>query len=732
MEYFNINYYIDKYDDLNHLKLSEVYYHFFGNNFNGIGIQENRLFNENLENFNYNDYINENKHLSKLNIYQIHCYYLKEFYSSLKKYNKYLNYKNINTDFIINNHKYLKYLSNEDILYNYFKSNNYYLNKKIESDKDLYYLQIFNNINLNKFNIKNLLIYVYYERNNEQKNQTNLSFFLKHGINNFSDVNNETFIIIIINGKSEILLDNKINILIEYKNFTTDSESWNYGIQLFKNYNFYMDIEYLILINCSVFGPIYNNNNWLDPFTSKMNDEYVICAPTANYLPQEDAGGPGFRLPSTFLVLKYSDNIINLLTNTKICNLSIGTTNNTFSKEFNTILGPKKNRADWILTGEYGITRILLENNYKIATLINNNNKEYKFDRNINNENKYSIYDLIFIKNNWRINNELRDSLPVLYNECINYQNKVLNYKPIEFNEINLNYENIDINNTGTNYTNNKYNWKSKEHFYKLYGYSEEFIIFPKLITYNKCVIYNHYDKDNIIKDYIIIQLKIFLELGYYIYFCTSSSKIDNINLPFKIYYYNNLTDIYNIYDFYLENKEILKTYDYILTCNDSLIFPINGIEHFKNTINFYTKYCDFWGIWESDEKQIHLISSWIHYTNKCFFDLMNYYCQLIPNMIRSKDNAILLIEVQQTKYLVRKKYKYKSIISFRNIFNPDKECLIFHPDNKYTWLNHPDIFAIKWKYMGNYLKNYNNEILNYLMRFIKIQDNISGINNLF
>ena len=179
MEYFNINYYIDKYDDLNNLKLSEVYYHFFGNNFNGIGIQENRLFNENLENFNYNDYINENKHLIKLNIYQIHCYYLKEFYSALKKYNKYLNYKNINTDFIINNYKYLKYLSNEDILYNRFRCNNYYLNKKIESDEDLYYLQIFNNINLNKFNIKNLLIYVYYERNNEQKNQTNLSFFFK-------------------------------------------------------------------------------------------------------------------------------------------------------------------------------------------------------------------------------------------------------------------------------------------------------------------------------------------------------------------------------------------------------------------------------------------------------------------------------------------------------------------------------------------------------------------------
>ena len=43
---------------------------------------------------------------------------------------------------------------------------------------------------------------------------------------------------------------------------------------------------------------------------------------------------------------------------------------------------------------------------------------------------------------------------------------------------------------------------------------------------------------------------------------------------------------------------------------NDSILFPINGLENFKNTIVNMRKNCNFWGHWESNELKYHSISS--------------------------------------------------------------------------------------------------------------------------
>ena len=63
------------------------------------------------------------------------------------------------------------------------------------------------------------IIYVYYERQNEQKNQTNLSFFLKYGLANDKWMNLNIESLFVINGhQCEVVFPKKpnIHVLKEY------------------------------------------------------------------------------------------------------------------------------------------------------------------------------------------------------------------------------------------------------------------------------------------------------------------------------------------------------------------------------------------------------------------------------------------------------------------------------------------------------------------------------------
>ena len=56
-----------------------------------------------------------------------------------------------------------------------------------------------------------------------------------------------------------------------------------------------------------------------------------------------------------------------------------------------------------------------------------------------------------------------------------------------------------------------------------------------------KCLIYAHYDKNNLIKNYVIESLIFFSQLGYDIIFYTTSTSINNYDedfFLFKINYY--------------------------------------------------------------------------------------------------------------------------------------------------------------------------------------------------
>ena len=580
------------------------------------------------------------------------------------------------------------------------------------------------------------IIYVYYERNDETKNQTNLAFFIKYGLDQSRWRNMNVTTLLIINGqRCEVLIPEHPDINVLKQDNCSDWEGWYDGIKYFETkYNkpIHETFTHLCLMNASCFGPVYEdgiNMHWLDPFFTKLKtDNSIICSPCSNILPSTDLGGPGKRVVPHFSLIQLDEQIINLLINTKIYSYL----NNTEGGWYNTILGHKPNKIDAVLTGEYGLSKIFLDNNYNISSLVTGNNHN-RID--FYNENNHILKNSIFIKNVWRWEGN-NASQPVLYNFCNNFMQKKLNY----FNEFE-NYTHVN-NYEPLNKNNGKmiisYNlpikegestyWNSNKDFYNKFGYAEQPIIFPTKKTNNKnAVIYCHYDQDNIIKDYVINSLIILMILNYDIIFYTASEIIDNINvdrLPFNINYIKNIgagTDWY----MWLSGLEKCENYERILLINDSLILGINGIENMRNSIQkMRNKNFDLWGHWSSNEINYHYIGSPIEIKQCVRNDLILFIKNNAPQCNNGWD-FIINIETKMIEYFKNNGYTTGVIFEeeyiLRECKNRNFSCPSHNPSLLRFWINNEDAFAIKWKYVLPYIlfKNITNPFFNYQLKYL-------------
>ena len=756
---FEYEYYIEKYPDIkeNYKTYEDCIWHFCGVKdvndddkiLNGDGMKEKRLFNkklEKLENYGYDKYIIDNLILKNKKIIDVQLHFIQKLEKlELEK----LELEKLKLEKLKQEKLEQEKLELEKLKLEKFKQEKLRLEKlRLEKLKQEKLKQ--EKLKLEKlkeerrlFNTKKvLIIYVYYQRVNETKNQTNLSFFIKYGLNNslWNTNYDITTVFVINNDKCEVLIPNNENIdvlKIKEDNYS-DWEGWYDGIKFIENkykqpiYNKY---DYLCLINCSCFGPVFENNidkHWFDPFIDKLNEEKsVICCPCKNLLPIEDLGGPGFRVSPIFSLIKIDKNVINLLINTKIYSYN----DDIKDGWYNTVLSKKKNKIDAALTGEYGLSKILLKNNYKISSLLTGNNN-YRIDFYNNNTNNI-LKNTIFIKNVWRWEGNYA-SQPVLYKYCTDFLNLKLNYKN-EFNE----YEDKIYNFNSIKNENNKMiisynlpinegpttNWNSKEDFYNKFYYAEEPIIFPKISKNNKnCVIYAHYDSDNIIKDYVNISLKILILLNYDIIFYTSSSNlnIDKNIYPFKINYINNIgagTD----WLIWLDGLKKLSKYDNILLVNDSLLLGINGIENMRKSINNLREKSEIWGHWSSNEHQYHYIGSPIEIKQKVRLELINFLDENIL-LCKDKNDFILNIETKLIQHLKSKNYKTGVLFEEDDICFKVKDyknkyfcCISHNPFLLKYWLNNTNAFAVKWKYTLPYLlfNNITSPFLNFQLKYL-------------
>ena len=179
-----------------------------------------------------------------------------------------------------------------------------------------------------------------------------------------------------------------------------------------------------------------------------------------------------------------------------------------------------------------------------------------------------SPYKSIFIKNQWRIDNNTRDSHPVNWSQTLNEIEKLDNLIYFKYDYNNIEYNLLNISHKGYVKFNNCY-WNSKQEFYKIFGESEEFIIFPKS-NCSKTIKYFH--NDNIVKRYVIEEIKVLLHLNFKVLFYTNLTKPFNFNIP------NTITTILN------NNYDILKLDSNSL--GSHLLFPCTNLSVFENELN--------------------------------------------------------------------------------------------------------------------------------------------------
>ena len=598
------------------------------------------------------------------------------------------------------------------------------------------------------------IIYVYYERKNEQKNQTNLSFFIKYGLNDklWDKLNIST--LFVVNGhQCEVLIPTKPNVYLLKEDNCSDWEGWYNGIKYFENTHpqrkkIWEQFDYLCLINAGTIGPIYEPNtkdHWLIPFYEKMvKDAAVVCSPCMSFLPNTNPGGPGPKVVPIFSLIRCTEPIINFLTNVQI-SCTDEFSNDTyyvkrsieiFNTHENTVLGPKHDKQDAVLTGEYGLSRILIKNGYRLTSLLYDDNfnchNPVNWTINGNTEpDRYMSFNgqnvpltTIFIKNMWRLDNSYV-CLPVLYDECKNFVYSKLNMKNIfqDIPNIVYNYDLLNINATGKGLGRGP-DWNSKHDFYNKYGVAEEMILFNKPTEkFNGCLIYAHYDADNIVKDYVIQTIKTFRYFGYDILFFTASPNLKNVDvLPCNVLYVKNEghgTDWkiwLNGCKYLLNNNN---NYSHVFLLNDSIVLPVNGLLNFGKTIIKMRSTSDFWGHWESNEVEWHIVGTPIEFKYSMINSIINFIQNTIP-LCSNKIYYILKMEVKFAKYLVNNGYKWNTVIKSKDLDTNNVICPVFNPVNIQKWINNPNTFAIKWKYMLSYLnQNVASPELNYLTRFL-------------
>jgi len=577
---------------------------------------------------------------------------------------------------------------------------------------------------------KILLIYVYYEKKNQVKNQTNLTFFLKYGLDNKKWQKLDLTCVLIINGKDcEVMIPKIENLHVIYNNNEnySDYEGWCDGISYIKNKTtepIFLTHDYLCLINSSSAGPFMDediNNHWLFPFYNKMvSSNSVACSPYINNFERP-------VLSCHFVLIKITKHIMNLL-----CEQIV---------DGNFVLSKKKDKMDAIKTGEFGLSILLTENKYNICclfydTLDDLKNPDYIRREFYHETNSFRLNKTIFIKNIWRMpifNPEhppiCYASPPVLYDYCKTFIYNKLKMKDV-FEDLvpaNIDYSLLSITNRVE--FDNYANWKNKKQFYDFHGHAEEYIIFPKKgsLINKSYVIYAHYDAANRVSDYVIHGLKTLYFLGYDILFYTASSCIKNIDLtilPFEVHFVPNEgpgTD-YKILSIGLKKmRDKGIDCDWVIFINDSLLFPINGINNFIRTITTMREDCDFWGHWDSNDIKWHVIGVPLEFNYKIMREhIINFLDFRIPKCKEFMD-YVNVIETELCKFLCECGFKFNVVIKESEYKNAKNlPCPSHNPYILSQWVKNPNAFAIKWKYCVSYLSDSDvSEYFNFLTRYI-------------
>ena len=188
--------------------------------------------------------------------------------------------------------------------------------------------------------------------------------------------------------------------------------------------------------------------------------------------------------------------------------------------------------------------------------------------------------------------------------------------------------------------------------------------------TKNRIAIFAHYDKNNLIQDYVVFYLKELKKIAKTIVF-VSDGEIQ----PKELTKISDITDVsithrHGEYDFgsykrgylYLKENNLLNDCDELIFCNDSCYAPLFDIQDFYNKMS--EKKLDFWGntLSKIDAKNIfspHIQSYFIVLSSKVFNSDIFYEFILSVKKEKSKVDIISNYEIKLTRILSEQGYKW-------------------------------------------------------------------------
>jgi hypothetical protein len=122
--------------------------------------------------------------------------------------------------------------------------------------------------------MKSVCIYAYYEKNAEYKE--NCEYFLKHGLNDFSDF------LFVVNGESTVTFPENVKVIFR-ENQGFDFQAWTVALRTINIHEY----DYFFFINTSVRGPYTDDSIWQKKFLNLFYGDVKLVGSTINILPRD-------------------------------------------------------------------------------------------------------------------------------------------------------------------------------------------------------------------------------------------------------------------------------------------------------------------------------------------------------------------------------------------------------------------------------------------------------------
>ncbi|VAY87972.1 Alpha-L-Rha alpha-1,2-L-rhamnosyltransferase/alpha-L-Rha alpha-1,3-L-rhamnosyltransferase [hydrothermal vent metagenome] len=184
----------------------------------------------------------------------------------------------------------------------------------------------------------------------------------------------------------------------------------------------------------------------------------------------------------------------------------------------------------------------------------------------------------------------------------------------------------------------------------------------------NRATVFVHYDRDNIVDDYVYFYLQELQKYSSFLVF-VSTTKLKEQDIENLSQYCSRVIVRENIgYDFmsYKIGLEsfVYQDYDEVVICNDSIYGPVYPLKNIFNTMQH--KECDFWGITDNNDIDYHLQSYFLVFkkeilNNQVFSDFWDNV-----EALSDKNDIIKKYEVGLTRTLIKAKFTFTIYSSFK------------------------------------------------------------------